>query len=144
LAVAVLIGASLGVTWYIEYGPRRAETVSALMDQRRVDWMRRMRERAMRIFDAALLGSLQNGSAFFASAALLAIGGGVAMLGQVEKLAMIAKDLPIGLSQDRAVWEIKLLVLVAWLAVAFLKFAWAHRLYSYVIILMGATPNLGE
>ncbi|MEM6670397.1 MAG: DUF599 domain-containing protein [Pseudomonadota bacterium] len=140
----VLIGASLGVTWYIEYGPRRAETVSALMDQRRVDWMRRMRERDMRIFDAALLGSLQNGSAFFASAALLAIGGGVAMLGQVEKLAMIAKDLPIGLSQDRAVWEIKLLVLVAWLAVAFLKFAWAHRLYSYVIILMGATPNLGE
>ena len=39
------------------------------------------------------------------------------------------------------VWEIKVLVIVAFLANAFLKFVWSHRLFGYCAVLMAATPN---
>jgi len=41
----------------------------------RRDWMREFRHRENRIFDAQIIASLRQGSAFFASTAILAIGG---------------------------------------------------------------------
>lgn len=141
LALAIYFGAWNAATWYVERGPKAAQGVAALVHERRLAWMLNARRREVRIADAQMINTLQNGTAFFASAALLAVGGAVAMLGQIEKLAMIAEDLPIGVTTDRAAWEIKLLLMTAMLIVAFLKFAWAHRLYSYKIVILGSMPE---
>lgn len=141
LAVALLLVVWIGSSWMIERGPRSADSMSAIMDRRREDWMRRMAERDQRIFDAALLQTLQNSANFFASATLLAIGGLVALLAEPERLTRIASELPITQAEDDPlVWEMKLLLLLAMAVTGFLKFAWCARLFSYCSVLMGATP----
>jgi uncharacterized membrane protein len=43
-------------------------------------WIRRLLDREARMVDMQVMISLQNGTAFFASTSLLAIGGGLALL----------------------------------------------------------------
>jgi uncharacterized membrane protein len=71
---------------------------------------------------------------------MIAIGGGLALLGNTEQLAGVASDLAIG-SAPALVWEIKILVVILFLANAFLKYVWAHRLFGYCAVLMAAVPN---
>lgn len=96
--------------------------------------------RQPRIFDAQIVASLRQGTAFFASTAVLALGGVLAVLGNAERLTMLAGDL-IQNEAPRFVWEIKLVIVLFFLLNAFLKFVWANRLFGYVSVLMGAVPN---
>ena len=60
------------------------------MAQYRREWMTQMVTRDPRIFDAQIISSLRQGTAFFASTSMLAIGGTLAMIGNGEKLSGIA------------------------------------------------------
>ena len=61
-------------------------------------------------------------------------------MGNTERLAGVAKDLAIG-SAPAVVWEVKILIVILFLANAFLKYVWAHRLFGYCAVLMAAVPN---
>ncbi|HKL66153.1 MAG TPA: DUF599 domain-containing protein, partial [Roseovarius sp.] len=93
-----------------------------------------------RIFDSQIIGQLRQGTSFFASATLIAIGGTLALLGEVERLIGLADDLMAG-TAPVIVWEVKILVIVAFLTNAFLKFVWANRLFGYCAVVMAAVPN---
>ena len=80
LALALLCLSWLGVTRVIEHPPRRRASVSVLMKTYRRDWMRQFVHRDPRIFDGNILASLREGTSFFASACMIAIGGGLAAL----------------------------------------------------------------
>ena len=67
--------------WVSEQPPKSRPSVSWLMEEYRRDWMRTFVTRQPRIFDATLIDSLRQGTAFFASACMIAIGGGVAVIG---------------------------------------------------------------
>ncbi|NVK14822.1 MAG: DUF599 domain-containing protein [Rhodobacteraceae bacterium] len=139
-ALALLIAGWLWIGWRIENPPSGRPSVSLLMEDFRRDWMKRMVERDPRIFDAQLAGNLRQATAFFASAAMIAIGGGLALIGNTEQLAGVAEDL----IQDSAPafgWEVKILVVLLLLSNAFLKFVWSHRLFGYCAVLMAAVPN---
>lgn len=140
VAVAVLIGAWAGVTLLIEHAPRRFPSTSNLMAQYRREWMVQFVARDPRIFDSQLVGQLRQGTSFFASATLLAIGGTLALLGDIERLIGLADDLTSG-TDPVIVWEVKILVIVIFLTNAFLKFVWANRLFGYCAVVMGAVPN---
>jgi uncharacterized membrane protein len=115
-------------------------STSMIMAGYRQLWMREMVTRQPRIFDAQLLGNLRQGTAFFASTSVIAIGGTLALVGNAEQLAGVAEDI----TQTNApaiVWEIKLLIMGLFLTNAFLKFAWANRLFGYCSVLMAAVPN---
>ncbi|NSY37798.1 DUF599 domain-containing protein [Leisingera sp. ANG59] len=139
-ALALLIAGWLWIGWRIENPPAGRLSVSLLMEDFRRDWMKRMVERDPRIFDAQLAGNLRQATAFFASAAMIAIGGGLALIGNTEQLAGVAEDL-IQDSAPAFVWEVKILVVLLLLSNAFLKFVWAHRLFGYCAVLMAAVPN---
>lgn len=140
-ALALLLAAWFGATWWIESGPYAKETISAMMDAKRALWMRRSAERDQRIVDAALLTTLQNGAAFFASASLLATGGALALIAETDQVVRVARDLPIAEAPPTAAaYEAKLLVTLFLLVNGFLKFAWAQRLFSYCAVLIGAIP----
>ena len=125
--------------WLIEHPPRQRPSVSVLMEDYRRDWMRTFVTRQPRIFDAQLIDSLRQGTAFFASACLIAIGGGVALIGNAATVQQLADDLPLpGPGQDIAV---RMLPVILFLANALLKFVWAHRLFGYCSVLMAAVPN---
>lgn len=140
VAVAVLILAWAGVSLLIEHAPRRFPSTSNLMAHYRREWMVQFVARDPRIFDSQLVGQLRQGTSFFASATLLAIGGTLALLGDIERLIGLADDLASG-SDPVIVWEVKILAVVFFLTNAFLKFVWANRLFGYCAVMMGAVPN---
>lgn len=131
------------IGWRIERPAPAKLSVSLLMDDFRRDWMNQMVTRQPRVFDAQLLGNLRQGTAFFASASMIAIGGGLALIGNTERLAGLAEDLTLG-NAPAIVWEIKILMVLLFLSNSFLKFVWAHRLFGYCSVLMASVPNEPE
>ena len=135
--VGLLVLAWLVSGWFSEHPPASLPSVSWLMEEYRRDWMKIFVTRQPRIFDATLIDSLRQGTAFFASACMIAIGGGIAVIGNAAVVQRLADELPIN-GPDIAV---KMLPVIAFLANALLKFVWAHRLFGYCSILMAAVPN---
>ncbi len=139
-AVGGLFAAWLLIGWRIEHPSQTRPSVSVLMAEYRREWMRQLVTRQPRIFDAQTLATLREGTSFFASAVMIAIGGGLALIGNSERLVGVANDLTLD-SAPAIVWEIKLLVMILLLSSAFLKFVWSHRLFGYCLVLMAAVPN---
>jgi len=139
-AFLALVGAWAGVTLLIERAPRRFPSTSNLMAQYRREWMVQFVARDARIFDSQIIGQLRQGTSFFASATLIAIGGTLALLGDIERLIGLADDLTTK-TAPVIVWEVKILVIVGFLTNAFLKFVWSNRLFGYCAVLMAAVPN---
>lgn len=139
LALGLTILAWLLIGRLIEHPPASRPSVSLLMQEYRHEWMRQFLTRQPRIFDASMIDSLRQGTAFFASASMIAIGGGVALMGNSALLVGIAGDLPI--PADTSAFRLHALLVIAFLANALLKFIWSHRLFGYCAILMAAVPN---
>lgn len=138
-ALALTLSLWLGLGWLIENPPVWRVSVSKLMERYRHDWMAEFVTRQPRIFDATMIDSLRQGTAFFASASMIAIGGGIALIGNPAMLAALTRDLT--LASDTAGLQLRVALVVAFLANALLKFIWAHRLFGYCSILMAAVPN---
>src|SRR3978361_897542 len=64
----------------LDYSAYGRDSLSARMHIYREKWIRRMLDREARMVDTQIMSSLQNGTAFFASTSLLAVGGGLALL----------------------------------------------------------------
>lgn len=115
-------------------------SLSRIMVRYRAKWMTVMAGRELRMIDVMIQGSVLQGCTFFASTAILLVGGLLALLGATDRAIEVVRDLPFAVETTRALWQIKVLGLVTVLIYAFFKFAWAHRLYTYCIVVMGATP----
>jgi uncharacterized membrane protein len=115
-------------------------SLSARMNVYREIWVRRMLDREARMVDMQIMASLQNGTAFFASTSLIAIGGGLALLRATNDALIVLSKLPVDLSPSPALWEMKCVGLILIFIYTFFKFAWAYRLFNYVAILYGAMP----
>lgn len=115
-------------------------SLTSAMNTQREAWMRTMAEREIRIVDTAIMSGLQQGTAFFASSSLIALGGCFALLGASDRVLQVLSDLPLGGAPSRAAFQIKVFGLVLILAFSFFKFGWAYRLFNYCTILIGAVP----
>ena len=139
IALGLLILSWALIGWLVEHPPKSRPSVTALMADYRRDWMRQFVTRSPRIFDANIIDSLRQSTAFFASTSMIALGGGVALIGNVTQLEGLAHDLTIEAAGVRV--ELKIILVLLFLANALLKFVWAHRLFGYCAILMAAVPN---
>jgi uncharacterized membrane protein len=119
-------------------------SLSARMNVYREIWVRRMLDREARMVDMQIMASLQNGTAFFASTSLIAIGGGLALLRATNDALLVLSKLPVDLSPSPALWEMKCVGLILIFIYTFFKFAWAYRLFNYVAILYGAMPPASQ
>lgn len=140
LAVGLLSLCWVGISLRIENSPADNPSLSKLMTRYRQEWLVQFVSRTPRMFDAQMLSILRQGTAFFASATMIAIGGGLALIGNTERLAGVANDLTM-VSAPAFVLEVKLVVMLLFIANAFLKFVWAHRLFGYCSVVMSAVPN---
>lgn len=138
IALGGLITAWLATGWFTEHPPAHHPSVSVLMNDYRRDWMRQFVVRDGRIFDATVVESLRQGTAFFASASLIAIGGGVALLGNADMVSGLAARLAF--EESSIVVELKIIIMLTFLANALLKFIWSNRLFGYCCIMMAAVP----
>ncbi len=140
-ALGVLLIGWLGGTFLIERDNAKRPSMHMLMSDYRLKWMQQMITRQPRIFDMTTLAIMRQGTAFFTSGCMIAIGGCVALLGQAEQLTMLAGDISPEFAVPRIVWELKILLLMVLLANGFLKFVWSMRLFGYCAIVMAAVPN---
>ncbi|MEM1159753.1 MAG: DUF599 domain-containing protein [Pseudomonadota bacterium] len=141
VAVGLLLGMALAMRLMVEHCPDTRPSTSRLMANYRREWMRVAASRSARIIDSQLLISLRAGAAFFASGTILAIGGLVALLGQAEQMLGVVQDLVTDLTATRRLWELKLLFVLCLTVDSFLKFVWAHRIFGYCAVLLGAIPE---
>src|SRR5215471_10736912 len=140
IALACFLVAWISYAVMIEWAPHGRTSLNARMDHYREVWMRRMLAREMRMVDMQIMASLQNGTAFFASTSLLAIGGSLTLLRSPDEMISVVATMPLGIPSSRAQWELKVIGLAVILVYAFFKFAWSYRLYNYVAIMLGSMP----
>jgi len=140
LAVAVFLAVWLWLGWRIGHPSAARPSVTVLMSGYRLQWMEVMVTRQPRIFDAQIMMSLRQSTSFFASTCLLAMGGLLALIGNVEALRGVATNLS-SLESGTAVLQIKLFLVLFMLGNAFLKFVWANRVFGYCSVVMGAVPD---
>ena len=130
----------LAIGWVTEHPPRGRPSVSVLMREFRREWMRHFVTRNPRIFDGNILSTLREGTAFLTSACLIAVGGGLALIGDTDHLAGVARQFDLG-HVPALKWEIKIVVVLFFVANALLRLVWAHRLFGYCAIIMASVPN---
>ena len=149
IGLTILDGAALALLvacWggfnAVVFRPRSGKwaSLSRIMVRYRHGWMTEMARRELRMIDTMIQGSVLQGCTFFASTAILLVGGLLALLGATDRALGVVRDLPFAVETTRTLWQIKVLGLATVLIYAFFKFAWAHRLYTYCIVVMGATP----
>lgn len=140
IAVFLLFFAWSVATYFIENPPENKPSVASLMSHFRRDWMRKMVEREVRIFDSQIMNGLRQGTAFFASATMISIGGILALIGNTDLLAGVASDLTLN-QAPKFVYEVKMMLTLVFVTNGFLKFVWSHRLFGYCAILIASVPN---
>ena len=139
IALVVALIAWIGVRRLIEHPPGGRSSVTSLMADLRRRWLLEMAKRDTRIFDAQIVGSLRQGTSFFASATILAVGAVLSVLGNAEMIDQVTSGL-VGDPRPAQVAQLKLLLVVFFLVEAFLRFAWANRIFGYASVAMAAVP----
>jgi len=119
-------------------------SLSQIMNRQRRAWTEQMIERDNRVVDTTINASLQNGTAFFASTSLIALGSVLTLSRSGDDVLSLFGSLPFGTPATRTTWEIKVAGLAVVFVYAFFKFAWAYRLFNYGAILIGAVPPKGS
>ncbi len=140
LALVWFILAWTAYALHVEYIPHKRPGLNQTMNAYREVWMRRMLAREQRMVDMQVMAALQNGTAFFASTSLFAIGGALTLLRSTDEVLNVVATMPVGIATTRTLWEVKAIGLAVIFVYAFFKFSWSYRLFNYVVILLGATP----
>ncbi len=120
------------------------ESLTRIMTEHRRRWILNSLGRDLKMIDTSILAGLQNGTAFFASTSIFALGGCFALLGATEKVDAIFRDLPIAFHGGRTAFELKVGGLTGLFGYSFFKFGWSYRLFNYCTILFGGLPMVEE
>ncbi|WP_119943178.1 DUF599 family protein [Neorhizobium sp. NCHU2750] len=116
------------------------QSLNKAMAERRQRWIYNALKRELRMIDTQIFAGLQNGTAFFATSSIFALGSCFALLGAADKADAVFSNLPFVPYTGHAAFELKVGGLAFLLGYAFFKFGWAYRLFNYCTILFGALP----
>ncbi|MGH1571130.1 DUF599 domain-containing protein [Methylobacterium sp. P31] len=116
-------------------------SLNRMMNSHRHLWSNQLGVRENRVVDILINATLQNGTAFFASTSLVALGGVLSFSNTTDDMLTMLSGLLFNQPFDREVWITKLLGIAIIFIYAFFKFSWSFRLFYYVSILMGAVPD---
>lgn len=140
VAPAFFVACWAGYSRWADDGAGHPRSLMARADELRIAWMRQMLGREVRIVDVQVVQVLVQAIAFFASSAVLIVGGCLAVLGAREQAMEIVAQVPFAAHTPPVVWEAKVLLLAVVFVYAFFKFTWALRQYNYVTTIIGAAP----
>lgn len=143
-ALGFFLLAWMGYYAAVELTRAGGKGLNPIMDGYRYRWMEQTVVRENRVVDTTILGALMNGTAFFASTSLIAVGGVLALLRSADAVLPVFATLPFGSQTTPLTWEIKVMGLAVIFVYAFFKFAWSYRLFNYMAIIVGSIPVLRE
>jgi len=130
-----------GYTFFARRKSKRKPSLVMAMRIYRREWFKNMIGQEVRIAHIAALSSLQAGTTFFASTALVILGGLVALLGTTEQVIHVAADLPFARSDSEFVWLVRIILLILIFVYAFFKFTWSIRQFNFCTVLVGSAPR---
>ncbi len=133
-----------GYTLFADREGEKSRNLMSAMGEYRQIWMERMLGRENRMVDVNLMSTLMRSVSLFASTTMFILAGLLAILGSVDEARAILTALPFTVDTTRAMWEIKLLLLLVIFVYSFFKFAWSLRQFNYAIIFIGAAPEAGD
>jgi uncharacterized membrane protein len=120
---------------------RNRASLDERMNDYRYHWLIQAARLDVRMPDVNINASLQNGTAFFASTSLLAMGGAISLFPVVDDIISLLGALPvIGETASRTAVEFKIIGLAVIFTYAFFKFSWSYRLFNFSAILIGTMP----
>ncbi|WP_296081229.1 DUF599 domain-containing protein [uncultured Agrobacterium sp.] len=119
-------------------------SLNQAMAERRRQWIYNSMTRDLKMIDTQIMAGLQNGTAFFASTSIFAIGGCFALLGATDRVESVFRDMPFVYYGGRTAFELKVIGLTFLFGYAFFKFGWSYRLFNYCTILFGGMPMMHE
>jgi uncharacterized membrane protein len=141
LALAIFIAAWIG---YVHFARRRAHThpsILGLTNRIRHRWMLQTTWRDVRVIDGPVFLNLSTSVSFFASTTILIIGGLLAVLGTTERASELVREIPFAARTSLLVFDLKVVVLIAIFVLAFFRFTWSIRQYSFGALLVAAAPE---
>src|SRR5258707_10478670 len=104
-ALVYFVVAWIGYAVAVEWRQEHHGSLNARIHRYREVWMRRTLSREARMVDMQIMASLQNGTAFFASTSLLAIGGALALMRSTGDVITVAGALPFGIRSTPTQWD---------------------------------------
>lgn len=140
VAPVFFVACWIGYAHWAESGRGFPRSVMARVHDHRMVWMQRMLRRDIRIPDLVIVQVLAGSISFFASSAVLIVGGGLAVLGAREQAMAVVAHIPFASQSPPLVWECKVLLICVVFVYAFFKLTWAIRQFNYVAIMIGAAP----
>jgi uncharacterized membrane protein len=133
-----------GYTYFADRKSRKTASLVVAMRLYRREWFKRVLQHDNRIADVAAFSSLLTGATFFASTAILILGGLVALLGTTDRVIDVVAELPFARPESELFSRIKIMLLIGVFVFTFFKFTWAIRQYHFCTILVGAAPLTNE
>ena len=144
LALFNLLLCWVGYTRYAAWKGKRSLCLASVMARYRQEWMQEMLQRDNRISDASLVNSLRSNVSFFASTSILIIAGLITGTAASEEAVSVLSTLPFVTTHTRALWELKVLVMLVVFVYSFFAFTWSLRLYNFSCVLVGSAPQVTE
>jgi uncharacterized membrane protein len=145
IALLFFIGCWVGYAYYTQHTSR--ESLVAITNRFRLQWMRQMLKRENRSVDAIIIGNLMRSITFSANTSIFILAGLLGMLSYREKVGEIISAIPFAKPMTPVMWEVKIFLLIIIFVYAFFKYTWALRQQNYTSIMVASAPldtELGE
>lgn len=140
LALAMFIFVWICYTWFADHSRWSKKSLPGIMNFHRHRWMREVLQREIRVPDATIMGNFVQSAVFFASTAILIVGGLATTLGASDQAQDALTRLPFVSPGSQGLWQLKVVSLIVVFIYAFVKFIWAVRLANYSSMLFSAAP----
>ena len=114
----------MGYNMWTDRRAKSSQSLVGIMHRFRLRWMERMMERENRMPDINIIRAHPRSDALFASTSIFILAGVVAILGALDPARDLLSELSFVVTASRAMWEMKLLLLLMIFIYAFFKFAW--------------------
>ena len=119
---------------------KKVASLSSVLHVHRINWMRRLLQREIRVGDAALLANLERNVTFFASSCVLILAGLLAALTALDKLQYVLAEITFATPDSILSIELKMVTLIFVFIYAFFTFTWSMRQFGFASVLVGAAP----
>jgi uncharacterized membrane protein len=140
LGLVWFAGCWLGYSEYARRNAPHAECLALVMHHHRIDWMKQVVSREVRVADASIIANLERNVSFMASTSMLVLAGLVTVLARSADVHEMLAALPFVNDSSPSLVQLKLLVLSGIFIYAFFTFTWSLRQFGFGGVLVGAMP----
>ena len=131
-------------TQFAKYKAKTSASLSSVLHVHRINWMRRLLQREVRVADSSLLANLERNVTFFASSCVLILAGLLTALTAVDQVQDMVNNLTFVVPDTLITLELKMAVLIGVFIYAYFTFTWSMRQFGFASVLVGAAPLPGD